>query len=299
MGVLVHDSTDSAFTLQARTVIGRSAVCHVRLSDPRISGEHATISWTGRGWTLRDLGSSNGTFVDGRALDPGVEAPLTAERRLSFGHADAGWRLLDASGPVATALEVAGPGQASAEGDLLCLPTPLDPTVAVFLDAEGHWVAEGPDGPEPVGDQALVRVDGALWRLHLPSPLLPTLRGGSESGLQLFFRVSSDEEYVELDAVQDGERIELGAATFNYLLLVLARERLSDGEHAEAERGWVHQEDLSRMLGLHDTTVYTQIHRARHRLAKAGVAHAGSVVERRKRTRQLRIGTGALQVTRI
>ena len=38
------------------------------LPDARVSGKHASISRTGVGWTLRDHGSRNGTFVDGRAI---------------------------------------------------------------------------------------------------------------------------------------------------------------------------------------------------------------------------------------
>src|SRR5580704_13800108 len=34
-------------------------------SDDRLSREHAEISFDGRRWTVRDLGSRNGTFADG------------------------------------------------------------------------------------------------------------------------------------------------------------------------------------------------------------------------------------------
>ena len=37
--------------------------------DPRVSGTHARLEWTGRGWTLRDLGSKNGTFVEGKRIE--------------------------------------------------------------------------------------------------------------------------------------------------------------------------------------------------------------------------------------
>ena len=36
--------------------------------DIVVSGRHAELSWDGRDWVIRDLGSSNGTFVDGERI---------------------------------------------------------------------------------------------------------------------------------------------------------------------------------------------------------------------------------------
>lgn len=44
--------------------------------DERLSRRHAEISWDGRRWTIRDLGSRNGTNVDGERVD----SPVTAEQ---------------------------------------------------------------------------------------------------------------------------------------------------------------------------------------------------------------------------
>src|SRR5258708_7496772 len=46
-------------------IVGRASVP----SDRRLSREHAQISRTPEGWTIRDLGSRNGTFVDGQPVD--------------------------------------------------------------------------------------------------------------------------------------------------------------------------------------------------------------------------------------
>src|SRR5947207_1352311 len=56
--------------------------------DPRVSGSHARLEWTGRGWTLRDLGSKNGTFITG---SPAAGTPLTDEDWVSFGSASRPW----------------------------------------------------------------------------------------------------------------------------------------------------------------------------------------------------------------
>jgi len=52
------------------------------LDDPRVSGSHALLEWTGQGWALRDLDSKNGTFVTGA---PAAGTPLADEDWVSFG----------------------------------------------------------------------------------------------------------------------------------------------------------------------------------------------------------------------
>lgn len=48
--------------------IGRDDENDVVLSDTFVSGEHARLSWNGRGWVLEDLGSTNGTTVNGKKV---------------------------------------------------------------------------------------------------------------------------------------------------------------------------------------------------------------------------------------
>ncbi len=49
--------------------IGRSDECAVTIDDPLASRQHATITVVGARATVRDLGSRNGTFVNGERLD--------------------------------------------------------------------------------------------------------------------------------------------------------------------------------------------------------------------------------------
>jgi len=48
--------------------IGRSAESDVIVKDPKVSRNHAVVEWDGSGFTIRDLGSSNGTYVNGQRL---------------------------------------------------------------------------------------------------------------------------------------------------------------------------------------------------------------------------------------
>ena len=45
--------------------LGRGEDCDIRFSDPRVSTDHAEVYWEDEKWWLKDLGSRNGTFLDG------------------------------------------------------------------------------------------------------------------------------------------------------------------------------------------------------------------------------------------
>jgi len=63
-------------------VVGRDPACELVLEDPRVSKRHARLEWNGAGWSLEDVGSKNGTSVDGV---PASGAPLKDDQWISFG----------------------------------------------------------------------------------------------------------------------------------------------------------------------------------------------------------------------
>jgi hypothetical protein len=48
--------------------IGRSRDCEIRIEDAGVSRHHARILPSGEGWTIEDLGSTNGVLVEGREI---------------------------------------------------------------------------------------------------------------------------------------------------------------------------------------------------------------------------------------
>jgi hypothetical protein len=52
-----------------RAVVGRLNACEICLSDVNVSREHAIFERDDDGWSIRDLGSTNGTLVNGKRVD--------------------------------------------------------------------------------------------------------------------------------------------------------------------------------------------------------------------------------------
>lgn len=284
-------------------MVGRAPHCVLRPTDARVSGEHASLAWSGTTWVVRDLGSRNGTFVDGERLAPGTPRDLVAGAVLGFGTSEGGWRLGDASPPVATAQAGADGVVRHAEDGMLALPGPDAPQVTIFEDLHGGWVAEVDDEVRRVSDGDVLSVGSTAWRLSLPTPLDPTVDveadGIALERVQLRFAVSRDEEHVELSLSTRGQWEALGARTHHHLLLALARARLEDAAQPElppGEHGWRYADDVCRMLAIEELRLNTEIYRARKELHAAGVQGAAGLVERRRGTKSLRLGTAQVEV---
>ncbi|WP_284285234.1 FHA domain-containing protein [Arsenicicoccus piscis] len=64
-------------------LIGRNPECTLILEDDFASGRHARIVYDDGQWTIEDLGSTNGTYLDDFRLT--APAPLEPDSRLRIG----------------------------------------------------------------------------------------------------------------------------------------------------------------------------------------------------------------------
>ena len=72
-----------SFGLDVITTLGRDVNNAIVIDDPFASAEHAVLTFRGRSWYVEDLGSTNGSYVNGRRVD-GV-APLGFGDELQIG----------------------------------------------------------------------------------------------------------------------------------------------------------------------------------------------------------------------
>jgi hypothetical protein len=76
-------SVGRSFDLDAITTLGRDVNNAIVIDDPFASSEHAALTYRGRSWYVEDIGSTNGTYLNGRRV--GEVAPLGFGDELSIG----------------------------------------------------------------------------------------------------------------------------------------------------------------------------------------------------------------------
>lgn len=123
-----RDSPAREFTGAIR--IGRDAACAIRIDDEVVSRAHAEIFRVGDHWCARDLGSSNGTYLDGARIG---EAILPPRCTLNLG----------ADGP---RLDLSYEAPQRTESGRPSAPRSLEEVAAHYFD---------PDAKTPAGDRTM------------------------------------------------------------------------------------------------------------------------------------------------
>jgi hypothetical protein len=293
--------------LEPEHLIGRSPSCALQIDERYVSAQHAMLRWTGRDWELKDLGSRNGTFLNGERLKPADEVCVRTGSRIAFGKTEQVWELADDGAPRAMVVPVGRGEPVVLEGELLALPSSDDPRVTIYR-SEGSWFLEkAEEATAPITNRQTFEVEGRTWRFCcVEGTTKTTLADASSFGLevrylQLTFSVSADEEHVHLQMSCGGKTVDLGSRAHNYLLLTLARRRLDDAAAGQPETGcgWIYQDDFPNDPMMAAPQLNIDVFRIRDHFKGAGVLDAANIIERRPRTRQLRIGTGRLSVVRL
>lgn len=294
---------DRARDMPLRTIhtVGRLASSDLLLDRPVVSSCHAVIRFHKGGWIVRDLGSTNGTFVDGRRAGPGINVPLRAGARLGFGESCGSFELTVDGPPCAFATRSDG---AHIIGSPTALELPGSTPSVVRCGADGRWTVDGQ------GERTTVR-DGDPWAtaagrfiIRLPSLAAETAERRPETirlaDITARFLVSSDEEHVRLILSHPLGEIAVPPRGYQYHLLVLARARRDAPAHLpESRRGWVTSETLCRMLACTRNQLDVYVHRARQQLTAAGVEDAHAIIERHRGAGTLRFGTSRIQEIRV
>jgi hypothetical protein len=84
---------------KARTVIGRGSDADITVDDSGTSRKHVEILWDGSRAQVHDLGSTNGSKLDGR---PVTQAPLAPEQTITIGRTSIVYRVVQGAAPART-----------------------------------------------------------------------------------------------------------------------------------------------------------------------------------------------------
>ena len=298
MAILERCSGARRVVLSAEHVVGRLASCSLRLDASYVSTAHALLRWTGQRWELRDLGSLNGTFVNGRRLSAGHSVLIERGVDLTFGDRAETWRVLDDSGPSVVAVPMDGGEPCCYSAGLLAVPSAHDPVVTIFPDGEG-WCLEREDEHGVIEPGEQFEAAGRTWRFECPLGAAQTEvaeEHGSLDEVKLVFVVSPDEEHVSLNLqTRNGASLPLGERTCFYLAMVLARQRLHDREAGAMEHGWLHVDKVLSMVPDYSScsALNVEIHRLRRVVGDSNIRDAARIVERRRG--QVRLGTDRVE----
>lgn len=307
MGVLEHLGSGRTAILAARSVAGRAPNWIVHLVSPASSGEHALVAWNGKYWEARDLGSANGTHVNGEKLAPTQNKRLAVGSILRFGADDEQWKLVDERGPVAKARCVSTGEERFGESNVLALPN--DDAVELMIGKKdtGEFFVETVDEVRrPIMDGERLTVDGHEWIITVPpaSPVAGTYKQPitlSLQTLQLKLHVSRDEEDVRVQIVNGDHSIDLGRRACFCALHALARQRLEDRKQAELpepEQGWMSVKDLMRETGETEQALNVSVNRVREEFKAAGVEEGDAIISTKERRGKRRIGTDRIEIIR-
>lgn len=280
--------------LDAQTVVGRHRRADLIIKSAYVSGIHAMIQWRSDGWRLKDLGSHNGTILNGSKLKTGQTRKLNEGDEVAFGDRSVTWVLVDGGAPEPKAVSEDGEVVVGVRG-MLALPDASAPDVVLWPGAGGSWRLESEEGDRDAEDGEPVEAGNRIWTLSLPLVTERTRRGTGGGGptelAQSTVRVLAlgpkDARVVISDSDGNEREIDPGAAA--RLVMHLAQARASDGE------GWVEREQLLDTLRVSANHMNVTVYRLRQQFAAEGFTDAPMIVARRGR--EIRLGGLSVSIT--
>jgi hypothetical protein len=297
VGILSNTATGQLHTLDGHTLIGRGPHCTIRLPDLVVSQEHASLTWSKDAWVLRDLNSTNGTWLDGERVPKQADLQLVRGARVAFGDRDAVWEVSDARAPEPMAISTSTNEPSVIDNGVIVLSRAADASVSIHQTADGQWVLEVGDTARPIAPGEVVESNGMSWRFFCPTQWQPTAPLQSVrlvAGSTFIFDVTRDQDRVWLTVDCGRELVPMGESENFYFLHELAKRRAQEqSRRLPAEAGWAHRDQLVRALRCDVSLLNVWVWRIRAKFCEAGFLDYASVIERQNGGR-LRIGVSKI-----
>lgn len=301
MGAIRSKRDGSVVFLPNQLVVGRASSCDLALRVPSVSTSHAMLRWRDPEWILGDLGSKNGTYLNGRRVASGMRNPevLRMGDEIAFAEREEAWTVIDTRPPRPLLIPDDGSEPIPlSEGELFAWRSKVE-THGYFYCEAGVWKLEDAAGNLlDLRPGESLHLGDATFRFHAPGPAPETpmavdpIAEPTMEKMTLDIRVSPDEEAAAVTAQVDGERLELPARAHLYLLAHLARQRLvnMDRHGQRNDAGWVSVEEACHELAISTPeALAVTVYRCRKDFEQIGIREASKLVDRAKRG-FLRIG---------
>lgn len=297
MGIFRRVGSGKEVLLSAEHVIGRMPSCRLCVSESFVSLAHAMVRYNGQHWELRDLGSTNGTLVDGKHAPPGESVPLHQGAIVSFGDERESWELVSAVPPGPAAIPLDGGEPRFLDSGVIALPDTRRPLATIHADGD-RWLLETAEAQQALTPGQTFTVGYREWRLECPAAATSTNTSSEAlrlSDVSLLFGVSSDEEHITLSIRTKKSQKCLGERACFYLAFVLARQRQEDRRAAVREHGWLDVETVLQQVPEYGSysSLNVEIYRFRRLLSGAGIEDGARGIERRRG--QVRLGTDRVE----
>lgn len=314
MGKVVKNETE--ICLYRDHIFGRDLRCSSVLKSNAVSRFHARISWNGENWCLRDLGSRNGTYVNGRLLTSEGVYYLALGDIILFGDFEEKFFFTENSPPESCLIFAENDGSEAKIPltHLLPLPSVERPVSTIFAGKMGDFYLETESGEIlPLQHAVPFYVEDRIYTPYFENPPDESPQTdtsemrGSGSALATFLEilVSPDEESAEIKFHKGNEVISLTHKVHFYLLAYLARKRIEEAERDEASLndskddgyGWIDCEIICKDLMMYRDHLGQQVFRIRQDFKAIDPLIAEKIIDRRLRGK-MRIGfpTSKIQI---
>ncbi|XOV80990.1 MAG: FHA domain-containing protein [Aestuariibacter sp.] len=312
MAYIIESGKDLPIYLNAHHLFGRLAYSvNTVISQPEVSRIHAVIEWVDSDWQLTDYGK-NGTWLNQKQLEKDKPQIIKQGDIIHFGSMQANEYVVASNAPpqdILVAIDTSGQTQA----DVIplnaynLLPDSENPECALFLAyPNASWCVESlidtTIPPSILRDKDLISFASQRWQLKLNRGEEQTRQirrdAWSLDDVEFTFNLSMDEEHTTLSIHSPAGIINLDARTHHYLTLNLARYRADSmvNNVDETEQGWVYTKQLAKDLGLSETHLNIQIHRARKQLINALEGQIDAELFIQRREGQVRLGASYFRV---
>jgi hypothetical protein len=148
--------------------LGQGSQNDIVVADDSVSTTHARLEYAGGAWLITDLGSTNGTYVEGVRLAPNTPTPLAYGSQVRFGGLRLVFQAVEAADPAAARASYTAPAASTPiaeRGGGFRIPVWVFLLVMIILVAIAFF-AMGASGQPPLEAAEVV----AALAITLPGP---------------------------------------------------------------------------------------------------------------------------------